>query len=391
MKKSNLIMVITMSLFFFGMFAWTVIADTPDYSDSERRVLASFPEISAESILEGDFAEGFDEYAVERFPARDMWRGIKAYASKAFLQKDNNGIYTVDGHISKLEYPMNTAMLDHAASVFSKVNELYLDSEGDGSENSIGNVYFAMIPDKNRYLAEPSGHLALDYDKLTEYMVDKMDFAEYIEIADLLEASDYYYTDSHWRQEKITDVADRLLQQMAMMNGEEQATTGKSSLGDFRTETATSDFEGVYLGQSALKWQPDTIKYLTNDAIEKAEVSLEGVEGTKTVYNMDKLAGKDPYEMFLSGNQSIVTIKNPMAGESGINDDSAASSKRLVMFRDSFGSSLAPLLIENYSEIVLVDLRYISSDLVGDYVDFQGADVLFMYSTSMLNNSLAIR
>ena len=101
MKKSNLIMVITMSLFFFGMFAWTVIADTPDYADSERRVLASFPEISAESILEGDFAEGFDEYAVERFPARDMWRGIKAYASKAFLQKDNNGICIIPLPIAK--------------------------------------------------------------------------------------------------------------------------------------------------------------------------------------------------------------------------------------------------------------------------------------------------
>ncbi len=93
MKNRNLITVITMSLFFFGMFTWTVIADTPDYSDSERRVLASFPDINIETLLDGDFAEGFDEYAMERFPGRDGWRSIKAYASKILLQKDNNGLY----------------------------------------------------------------------------------------------------------------------------------------------------------------------------------------------------------------------------------------------------------------------------------------------------------
>ena len=29
------------------------------------------------------------------------------------------------------------------------------------------------------------------------------------------------------------------------------------------------------------------------------------------MYNMEKARGKDPYEMFLSGNQPLITIKNP--------------------------------------------------------------------------------
>ena len=85
--------------------------------------------------------------------------------------------------------------------------------------------------------------------------------------------------------------------------------------------------------------------------------------------------------MFLSGNQSVITIKNPL------ND----SGKRLVVFRDSFGSSIAPLWIEMYSEIVLVDLRYISSDKLGEYVEFEEADVLFLYSAMMLNNSMGMK
>lgn len=361
MKKSNLIIVITMSLFFFGMFAWTIVAETPEYSDSERRVLADFPDISVENLLDGNFAEDFDKYTVERFPQRDLWRSIKAYVSKTLFQKDNNGIYTFNGHISKIEYPINTHMQDHAINVMKKVNEKYLSG---------CNVYFAIIPDKNCYLAEDSGHLSIDYDIFREHMIDKMDFAEYIEISDLLDASDYYYTDTHWKQEKIIDVAQRLTEKM-----------GTSLIGEFSTKTATTDFKGVYLGQSALKWETDTIKYLTNDIIEGANVKIHSISGLRDVYDLDKVNSKDPYEMFLSGNQPIVMIQN--------NFNHAG--KRLIMFRDSFGSSITPLMIEAYSEIVLVDLRYISSDMIGDYVDFDSADVLFMYSTSLLNNSLALK
>ena len=105
------------------------------------------------------------------------------------------------------------------------------------------------------------------------------------------------------------------------------------------------------------------------------------VEGANAVYDMDKAKGKDPYEVFLSGNQPIVTIR----------DEQNESGKRLIVFRDSFGSSIAPLLMSGYSELVLVDLRYISSDMIGQYVDFEQADVLFLYSTMMLNQSLGIK
>ena len=107
----------------------------------------------------------------------------------------------------------------------------------------------------------------------------------------------------------------------------------------------------------------------------------KAVEGAKAVYDMDKAKGKDAYEMFLSGNQPIITMRDPENAEG----------KRLILFRDSFGSSIAPLLMSGYSEIVLVDLRYVSSDMLGQYVDFENVDVLFLYSTLMLNNSLGMK
>ena len=81
--------------------------------------------------------------------------------------------------------------------------------------------------------------------------------------------------------------------------------------------------------------------------------------------------------MFLSGSLSLVTIENPLAKED----------RRLVIFRDSFGSAIAPLLISGYSEITLADIRYMHPDNLGKFVDFGGCDVLFLYSTLVLNHS----
>lgn len=357
MKRKNCLTVCLIAGFFLGISVWNAFGEKADYSESERRVLAKFPEVTAENVLSGKFSEEFEEYAVDAFPLRDAWRSVKAYVKTGiFAQKDNNRIYQAEGHLSKLEYPMNEKMLEYAIQVFTNVKDKYLkDNE----------VYFAIVPDKNRYLAEENGYLSLDYDAFTEHMKQGMDFAKYIEIADLLSADDYYQTDTHWKQDSLIDVAERIASEM-----------GTEFTKDYNVEKSDVPFNGVYVGQSALVCKPDTISYLTNDVLERVEV-----EGAKAVYDMDKAKGKDAYEMFLSGNQPIITMRNPENAEG----------KRLILFRDSFGSSIAPLLMSGYSEIVLVDLRYISSGMLGQHVDFESADVLFLYSTLMLNNSLGMK
>ena len=140
--------------------------------------------------------------------------------------------------------------------------------------------------------------------------------------------------------------------------------------------------------------EADTISYLTNDAIFAARVwnieenmlnavvvmPFDEKAVWKPVYQLDKLEGQmhfDKYDVFLGGAASIQVMESP----------AAATDRKLVIFRDSYTSSLAPLLLEAYSTITLVDLRYISSGMIGDYVDFDGADVLFLYNTSLVNQS----
>ncbi len=85
--------------------------------------------------------------------------------------------------------------------------------------------------------------------------------------------------------------------------------------------------------------------------------------------------------MYLSGARALLTIENP----------EAKTDRELIIFRDSFGSSLAPLLVQGYAKVTLVDIRYLRADMLDQVMDFYGQDVLFLYSTLVLNNSSGIK
>ena len=125
--------------------------------------------------------------------------------------------------------------------------------------------------------------------------------------------------------------------------------------------------------------EPDRLRYLTGSAL--ASCTARDLEGEIPLYDWEKAQGRDPYEFFLSGASPIQVLENP----------AALSDRELVVFRDSFGSSLAPLLAGSYRKITLIDLRYISSDLLESYVRFQEQDVLFLYSALIWNQSGTIR
>ena len=61
------------------------------------------------------------------------------------------------------------------------------------------------------------------------------------------------------------------------------------------------------------------------------------------------------------------------------------------MFRDSFGSSMIPLLLKDYKTVTVVDIRYIAADYLDSFLDFHGQDVLFLYSTLILNSSNTLK
>ena len=121
--------------------------------------------------------------------------------------------------------------------------------------------------------------------------------------------------------------------------------------------------------------------YLTSPVLEGASLYDYETNKTSGLYDLEELWGRDPYDLFLSGAAALQVIENP-ACETG---------RELVLFRDSFGSSMAPLLVPGYSKITLVDLRYLSSTILGNFVTGEGQDVLFLLSPGILNSANLIK
>ena len=276
---------------------------------------------------------------------------------------DESGVYVVDGYAAKLNYPLDEKSVEYAAKRFEYVYEQYL-------RDNCENIFVSVIPDKNYFLAEQNGYPSIDYSELTSRLVTKMDYAEYIDIYPLLELTDYYRTDTHWRQEKITDVAERIASAMGVAVSQEYTQT-----------TLDVPFYGVHCRQSDISVEPDSLTYLDNDMLAECRVFDAETNSYSDVYNLELASGDDPYEIFLSGAKSLLTIENP----------NASTDRELVIFRDSFASSLAPLLAEGYAKITLVDIRYLMPELLGRFVEFHGQDILFLYSTLVINNSTIIK
>ena len=352
------------ALFVLVFALWGIVKSDDAVSESERRPLKQFPALSAEEILSGRFQSNFESYTLDQFPLRDGFRTLKALSVRyLFGEKDNNGIYVADGCAAKIDDTIHEDSIDHAADRFRYVYETYLKDTG-------ASIYLSVIPDKNYFLAAENGYPAMDYEKFFALMREKVDFAQYIDLTGTLSLASYYRTDLHWRQETLVPTAKALAEAM-----------GISLSADFKEVTLDTPFYGVYCGQSALPMAPDKLAYLTNDTIESCRVYDYENSEYLPVYTLEKAAGSDPYEIFLSGPKSLLRIENP----------NAAGERKLIVFRDSFAASFIPLLAGEYSEITLVDIRYLSPTMLGKFIDFNAQDVLFLYSTSVLNDSATIK
>ncbi len=227
----------------------------------------------------------------------------------------------------------------------------------------------AVIPDKSWYVREGfSG--SLDHERMMSDLAGSLDSStELVDLGVLLDAESYLLTDPHWRQDSLEPV-------VAALGG---ALGFEVDWDEFEAQSVEG-FLGSY-SRTIDGLKPETLVYLTSRYTESASVSIYGEDEPSAVYILEKLAGSDPYSMFLSGLSPITVVNSP----------EAQAGRRLIVFTDSFGASIAPLLLEAYSEVTLIVLRFAPSSVLGDYVDFAGADVLYLYSAEIVNTSSVLK
>lgn len=353
------IITISFIIFLELFFILNIVIKDNDISYEERRKLNQFPKITLNNISDTSFMNNFEDYTLDQFPFRNSFRTLKANYNYYILQKlDNNDIYINKNGIFKIEYPTN---IDSINNFIDKVNNIISNTTTNN------NIYSVIIPDKNYYV-EDELFLKLNYDLIYKEL-EKLKTTK-IDIRNTMNLNDYYHTDTHWKQENLIKVIKKLDKKM--------------NFNYFDIEydkNIYNEFYGVYYGQAALNRKPDTITYLTNDIQNELKVTYLENEKLNTIYNLSKLNSLDSYEIFLDGASSFITIEN----------NNISSDKELIIYRDSFGSSIIPLLAPYYKKIIIVDTRYVTNDYLKDKIEFTNQDILFLYSTLLVNNSFSLK
>lgn len=290
----------------------------------------------------------------------DSFMALDLSEEEPVLVPDENDLLYTDGYYLDYIGELRPQSVENFANKVESLAAQYM-------QNSTG-IYYAIAPSKN-YFVNDRVQTPFDYDQMLSILSENITSAQYINLFDTLTLEDYYKTDPHWRQERLQKTVDRL--------GESLGFT--TDLSTYQANTVEG-FIGQH-GHDKENFPSEDLVYLTNDAINNAVVDNMQEPDFKQVYNLDKLSSSSPYDVFLSGPTPLETITN----------NNAETDKELIIFRDSSTSSLAPLLIENYKTITLVDIRYMMSAMLGDYVNFDGKDVLFLYGEQVINFSEMLR
>lgn len=356
-KIKDAIITIVFLTTLFSVFIINIIVKDKTISDSERRKLVSFPKITKSNIMDGELSEKFEKYFSDQFVGRDFFRSLKTvWSLNIFNQKDNNELFVKDNSLYKMEYKLKEKNVEKSAEKIQEIYNKYLTNM---------NVYYAIIPEKNYYLKKDD-HLKMDYEKIKEIMNKNLRDINYIDIWSSLNLQDYYRTDLHWKQENLYDVVNCLKKDMGLKN---------TDFSQYNIQDK-GNFYGVYYGQLGVNIEPDKLYILTNNELESCVTYNFETNQKGKIYQNPKTA--DKYDIYLSGAVPLVTVENP----------NSKSRKELLLFRDSFGSSLAPLLLDSYRKITLIDIRYMSSKNLDQYIDFKEQDVLFLYSSLVLNQNI---
>lgn len=353
-KIGKYIPAVVFLIFIYGMALWFLFSPKTDYSSSEKRYLQKFPDANVEKVLSGEFGSEFETFFADRFPQRNTWVGINAYTTLAEGNNGASGVYNCkNGYL--INKPVSTdnnldknvgAVVDFAKTIDAPTTVMLVPSTGYIADDVLPTFHDKYNDDED--ISKISSTLSKE--KIGFVDLRERFKSEYKNGSQL-----YYKTDHHWTTKGAYTGYQELCKALGITPIDD-STLKKDSYPDFYGTTYSSS--GFWLTP------PDNIEIWSNPKNSDKNISVKITEGANvktsgSMYFTDHLKEDDKYPVFIDGNHALTEITN-----------TNAKNGTILLIKDSFSHSLAPFLAENYSKVVLVDLRYYKesvSDLVSAY------------------------
>nr|WP_302120371.1 DHHW family protein [uncultured Ruminococcus sp.] len=353
-KIGKYIPAVVFLIFIYGMALWFLFSPKTDYSSSEKRYLQKFPDANVEKVLSGEFGSEFETFFADQFPQRNTWVGINAYTTLAEGNNGASGVYNCkNGYL--INKPVSTdnnldknvgAVVDFAKKIDAPTTVMLVPSTGYIADDVLPTFHDKYNDDED--ISKISSTLSKD--KIGFVDLRERFKSEYKNGSQL-----YYKTDHHWTTKGAYTGYQELCKALGVTPIDD-STLKKDSYPDFYGTTYSSS--GFWLTP------PDNIEIWSNPNNSSKNISVKITEGANiktsgSMYFTDHLKEDDKYPVFIDGNHALTEITN-----------TNAKNGTILLIKDSFSHSLAPFLAENYSKVVLVDLRYYKesvSQLVSTY------------------------
>jgi hypothetical protein len=417
-----------------------LFAGEPAFFENEKRFPAAPPRFELDAALSGAWGEDVEKWLADKMPLRSQLVGLNAYWTLATGRQNSTGIY-LDGTGALLEAPVSF----DDAQLYARLDKIAALIGGMGAADARAAVLAAPSAGycAKRYLPD---YIWREYrdDELFEKISARlnsdnvakaqsggsgtsgaggagsvggsddagMGMGVRIGFADMRGAflglggdppeRPFYRTDRHWNAHGAYLAYTQLCGYLGIV----------PNAPEYFSVSSYENFYGTAYSSSGL-WltKPDAIElWSPPDQVEVTFSDREGVFGS--LFFRERLDAMDKYPVFLDGNHPLTTIANlsragrdagsgaaggvavgtagsDTTGEAGLSAASGAEAARrsgrtLLVVKDSFANSIAPLLIAHYDKMLLVDLRYYRQS-VSELIGAQGVDdVLFIYSANNL-------
>lgn len=364
-NKQKIISAIMFLVILFAVPIANAIIKKQSFSEIENRNLAIFPDISLKTIADKSFMNDAEEYISDHFIGRTLW--VKGKVTSEILMGKNeiNGVYIQNGMMITKPQESDYEKADKAIEAINTF-----------ADNVSSNVYVMFVPTATGIYENelPDSGVSATQKQFLEYLYDSFDDNVYtIDVYNTLYAARdeyiYYRNDHHWTEYGAYCAYKTAIQRL----GFSPVTYNK-----FHIEHASNSFKGSLYSKTLYDGiQADTIDlYHAQGGAEVTEVEINNgleISYADDLYFRDYLDKKDKYLVYLGENQPYINIKTDVKND-----------KKILVIKDSYANSFIPFLAQHYSEITVLDLRYIRTSY-SSIVDIENySQTLILYNLSSI-------
>jgi hypothetical protein len=362
---SEYIIVYGFFLFLIATALLIVFLPKKSFSEIENRSLTRFPLVNFQTFENKKAMNGIENYVSDHFPLRTEFVKVNTDIEVFFGRREINDVYIgKDRLFQKITAPD----IDIVNGNITGINAFAARYEIP--------VFVGLIPTSAGIYPEflPENAPNLEQKNYIESVCENLD-----ETITILDVYDVLYNN---RNEYIFYRTDHHFSSLGAFytyqSFGEKMGYSPFDIENFEIEKAAYDFRGsLYSKVLYDKITSDEIEIFHNNSTVNSVNIFASVDDKPSVQNdvyfREYLSLKNKYQVFLGENVPLITIKTNSNGG------------KLLIIKDSFANTFVPFLTPHYSEITLLDMRYINIPL-DEFIDVNAYDqALFLYNVYSFN------